>query len=177
MGDLVSNRKVTLEFDVADLPMLAESLRTTACEALLENRPHARERIDRYRKMIDALIPDGARVFDGLTWSEICVEFNGAPDYAVGFEEWGYEWKKDGVGGTYGRIFVIVGSRRFSSADYKHYRDGDVLEVVASLVHQMAPLECRRIPIDDTKASHLRPRPVSKPDRDHADDQGPTWNP
>lgn len=175
----MSNRKVTLEFDIADLPMLAGALRTAACEAMMERRPGAQERLNSYRKTIDALIPDGARVFDGLTWSEVCIALDGAATYAVGFEEWGYDWKQEsGVGGKYGRILVVVGERCFSSTDYKHYRDGDALEVVASLMHQMAPLDCHRIPINDAKAAHLMPCPVAKQASDHDDDRDhPGWNP
>jgi hypothetical protein len=170
----MTNRKVTLEFDVADLPMLADSLRTTACEAMMEGRPGARKRIKAYRQAIDALIPEAARVFDGLTWSEICLALADARHYQVGFEEWGYEWKKDGSGGgTYGRIYVVVGDKRFGSHDYKHFRIS--LAAVADLVHQMAPLDCSRRAVEDTKARHLRPRPAPAPGFD--DDRERGWKP
>jgi hypothetical protein len=167
----MSNRKVILEFDVADLPMLAAALRTTACEALMCGRPGARERIDAYRSAIEKMIPEPARIFDGLTWSEICLALNGATSYSVRFEEWGYHSESRS---KYGMIYVSIGNKRYGSHDFRNLRD--TLDTVQELVAAMAPLDCTHVPVEDSKARHLMP--VPRPQRTEPDDEpARTWNP
>lgn len=175
----MTNRKVTLEFDVADLPMLADSLRTTICEAMISERPRAKARAERYRTMIEALVPEPARVFDGMTWSDICIALEGAGSYSVGFEQWGSDWSRESGGRVYGIIYVAIGGRRWSSHDTRNVRGSGALEAVRELVATMAPLDCVHVPVEDTKARHLMPAPAAAPkaDSDDYDDYHRGWNP
>lgn len=177
----MTNRKVTLEFDVSDLPLLANSLRTTTCEALISDRPRAKARAEQYRRAIEDLIPEPARVFDGLTWSEICIALEGANSYSVGFEHWGYDFSKESGSRSQGLIFVAIGDRRWSSRDHHILRDDGTIESVRGLVGEMAPLDCVHVPVADTKARHLMPIPtsasVAAPIRYDDDDYDRGWNP
>lgn len=162
------NRKVTLEFDRGDLPMLASSLRTTIAEAMMSNRPRAKERAERIRASIEALIPPPAKIFDGITWSEICIALDGAATFSVGFEHWGYQWNKESGSREKGRIYVAVGGRAWGTRGTDNPRDGGLIEQVRDLVAEMAPLDCVHVPVADTKARHLMPHDPPAPSEETA---------
>src|SRR3546814_20316368 len=75
--------KVMLEFDASDLPMLAEALGLARNTAMMNGQPVAQKRLETLRKMVDAMIPAGARLFDGEVWSEICLAMYNGEDWDV----------------------------------------------------------------------------------------------
>ncbi|MGY3582331.1 hypothetical protein ACVIGB_000745 [Bradyrhizobium sp. USDA 4341] len=151
----MTNRKVTLEFAETDLPMLADALRTAITVAMMTGTPAAQKRLEHYRKIMDAMIPEGARIFDGTRWSEICMALGEAKSFGVGFEKWGWDSK-----GQYGAVFVTVGKYCWRSKDYHNYRDTGILDTITSLLEDIAPLDAVRIKVEDTLARHLQPRPT-----------------
>src|SRR3546814_15586650 len=103
--------KVMLEFDASDLPMLAEALGLARNTALMNGQPVAQQRLETLRRMVNAMVPAGARIFDGEVWSEICLALYDGGDWKVSIHR--HSWR-----GKYrheGYILVSVGHKERKS--------------------------------------------------------------
>jgi hypothetical protein len=136
-------RKVTLEFDVCDLPMLAHAMAIARNTALMCSAPKAKARAEEIRQQFEALIPEAARVFDdgfGFSWSEIgqALLTHEGDDVSVAVEP--PDWRKDRWWDEKGYIVVRVGAKSWKSEDNRHPVGGDAVKAVAALVEELRPL-------------------------------------
>jgi hypothetical protein len=165
----MTNRKVTLDFDISDLPLLTAGMRTAAAEAMMENKPRAKERLQLLRERIMAIVPEPLHIFGGLTLGEICIAVSESKTWAVGFEKWGYKWDRTGnAGGDHGYVIVYADGRGWKSRENQHLRDGGIIDKVAEAVSAIAPLDSVRMGVEDTLPWHLQPASAPKAAADPA---------
>lgn len=75
--------KFTIEYDIADLPMVVHALAIARNTAMMCGHTVAKERLEHLRKIVDGLVPPAARVFDDQVWCEICLAIYDSPEWSV----------------------------------------------------------------------------------------------
>lgn len=134
--------KVSLEFDVTDLPMVADAFSIARNTAMMCGRPVAKERLERLRQAVEALVPEPARVFDGEVWAEIGAALSTAARWSLAVER--PDWR-----GSYyrtGWLVVTVDGKRWKSDGSEHSAAGPEAAAVAALLAELAPVGCERDP-------------------------------
>jgi hypothetical protein len=101
-----SNRTVSLQFSVGDLPMICHAFKIARATAMLCHNKIAEKRLEEYVKMVDALIPEEARLFDTEEWAEICICIANCKEWSVTIGS--PEWDRHGHHVGRGRIRVRV---------------------------------------------------------------------
>lgn len=86
----MNNRTVSLTFSTGDLPMIAHAFIIARATAMLCGHKIAKKRLNDMVKMVEALIPEEARLFEPEHWAEICASIADCKEYSVtiGWPEW-----------------------------------------------------------------------------------------
>jgi hypothetical protein len=142
-----NRRKVTFEYDITDLPAIAHAFAIASTTAMMTGNPLAQKRFAELKNMVDALIPEGARVFDGEDWCEIGICLKSAKQYGVCFESWGWHSEK----GQTGRIYVQIDGRSWPSSNVDVPKNGPGIAAVSEVLKDLAPLNAEWIDIPDKK--------------------------
>lgn len=140
MSDNGRNRR-TLEFDLADAPMLARALSVGACTAMLDGRKDAQRRLETYRDLVAQMVPAEADLFDEEVWAEMGMALAKGGSWSVGVTQ--APWDKRWLGS--GPICVKVGRREWLSQGIDRYRiDAPEIEAVAGVIADLAPMDSVR---------------------------------
>ena len=130
----MTNKKITFEFQLSDLPMLADAMMIAGNTAMLCSNPVAQKRCDEIRNMIAEHIPAAALLMDGEEWVEIMACLNKSSKWNVYLS--GNRW-------SYARYYTIaIDDKTWKS---KRWADKDtntvaLIEGLIEVLYEMAPL-------------------------------------
>lgn len=79
----MNNKTVSLTFAIGDLPMIAHAFSIARATAMVCGHKLAKERLNQYHKIIDALIPEHCKMFDEEEWAEICIRIAECKEWSV----------------------------------------------------------------------------------------------
>jgi hypothetical protein len=102
----VNNKTVSLQFSVGDLPMICYAFKIARATAMMCRNKIAEKRLEEYVKMVDALIPEEARLFNTEEWAEICICIAACKEWSITIGS--PEWDRHGHHVGRGRIRVQV---------------------------------------------------------------------
>jgi hypothetical protein len=125
--------KVSFEFDVTDLPMLAHALMIARNTAMMCGNKQAEARLESLRECVDALIPEGALVLDAFDWAEIGMALPKAQEVEVRIDKasWRGSWYREG------HITVDVDGKTWSTNCSSFFPDGKEIEAVREVIGQL----------------------------------------
>ncbi len=86
----MNNKTVSLPFSTGDLPVIAHAFSIARASAMLCGNKVAQKRLDEYTNMVEALIPDEARLFEAEHWCEIIIAIAECREWSIsiGWPEW-----------------------------------------------------------------------------------------
>lgn len=137
-------RKLVLEFDEMDAPMILHALRIGATTAMMCGHPDAKIRLNKYCEFVKQFIPPAAQLFGEEEWGEIGIAMDGQTEFTVFLapltwretEYWNPKYSE-------GQIVVRVGRRAWRSND-SNFRQGDErVQLVLDTLNQLAPMDCK----------------------------------
>ena len=134
----------SLEFDIADAPMLRHAMSIAVATAMMCSGAQAQARLRYYQRKFTELCPPGyqhLRREEDL--SEIAIAMNDAPTWSIEFEA--RPWRDEG------EAIIRVGSRSWSVWSISRPN----LEQLTSCINAIAPLSCMQI---DPTAEEPQPR-------------------
>lgn len=144
-GTVGGNKRLkrSIEFDLADAPMLMAAVRLAACQAMMSQHKDADKRLRQYQEMFAQFVPPEAERFDEETWAEIGMALLAAKTYRVTIEpkRWDKDWWYEGD------LVVYVDGRRFRAdkGGINHYvKKGDAgpPQALHDALKELAPMEC-----------------------------------
>ncbi len=141
------NRTVSLQFSVGDLPMICYAFKIARTTAMMCHNKIAEKRLANYVKMIDALIPAEARLFDTEEWAEICACISECKEWSITIGS--REWDRHGHHVGRGRIRVQVDGQvwfhdRLKTNDYMTTESSEFI-AVKNLLEELAGLDSKQI--------------------------------
>lgn len=136
----------TLEYDVADAPMIAEALMLAVTRAMIGGTKDAMKRMKAYEDFVLQMVPEPVRIFDACEWAEMGMALSTAKTWGVGLihREWEDGWRGDGP------IAVYIDDQLWRSEGGRvgGYREGEpLIEQVAAVLADLAPMDCERVDI------------------------------
>jgi hypothetical protein len=132
--------KGTLEFDIADAPMLVHAMSIAACTAMMCGHKDAQKKLDAYKKVFAQFAPPEAAFFDEETWAEMGGALLTAKSFHVTVTE--PKWNRNHWW-SQGYIEVTIDDRRFGGgAANQIKRGGPEIEAIHNALAQLAPLDC-----------------------------------
>lgn len=129
--------KVTIEYDVTDLPMIAHAFLLAGNRAMMSGAPEAEARLRVLEQTIQAMIPEEARLFHALHWAEIGTALEAGSEWKVEFVETEGVWTRQIRNG---HILVTVGDKVYRS-EKQVSANSPALEAVTNLLNDLAPIE------------------------------------
>jgi len=131
--------RVAFEFDATDLPMIVHAFAIARNTAMMCGHDGAKRRLEELRQAVDALVPEGARVFDGEVWCEIGMALRDAKAWTVGIalDSWSRSYERTG------RIGVRLGNTTWMSKASEYGAASPELQAVRELVRDLAPMDCQ----------------------------------
>lgn len=128
-------RTVSIEFDIADLAMLAHAMMIQRnCQ--LGTRNHvARVRADAIAKQLAAAAPKVSRHFDDAVFCELVVAVYEPPEPTVEIER--PSWR---TWGSEGFITVIAGDRKYRSANSDHLPNCAEMNEIRDFLAEISPI-------------------------------------
>jgi hypothetical protein len=119
----MSNRKINLQFDEADLPMLVQYLNLGATTAHMCGSENASRRMDQLKEMIENLIPRSLRLFEGEQFYEMATALSKAATWSIVTEyEISWSYKDKIIQG----FTVVVDGTEFSTGYVPKDKRGDL---------------------------------------------------
>jgi len=141
---MTNNRlKRTLEFDLADAPMLVGALSIAACTAKMCGFSKAAERLREYQKLVKEFSPPASDLFDDEAWAEIGMELSSAKTFKVTIDK--LRWEQGEFNHWSGGAIVIeIGERRwYDRRMCDRFKPGAVeVEAVCRALQEIAPMDC-----------------------------------
>lgn len=130
----------TLEFHVADAPVIMRALSVAACTAMMCGNHDAKDRLDQYKLTVAQFVPDEAKLFSPEEWCEIGIALVQEKSFRVTLTKPGWH-RHHWVPG--GRLTVFVGDRRFDAEGIEHMAwDDPRIDAVFRVLIDLAPLDC-----------------------------------
>lgn len=131
-----NRNKVTIEFDIADLTIIADALMIGRNTAMMYSNKVAEKRMERLREMFETLAPKEAQYFGRHDFTELCIALRGAKVWDVEFEsKWGY----------FDCIIVTIDDKKWKT-DCRDIKRGDgKLEEIVEFMEEFAPLSAERL--------------------------------
>lgn len=133
--------KRTLEFELADAPMLAHALQIEATTAWMSRKHDVKNRLMMYHALIEKNVAKAALLFDGEDWAEIGMALRNAETFMVTIEKRSWE---ESFNTWYGGVLVVlIEERRWCADTFTPFLPGapEVLTVHAAL-SEIAPMDC-----------------------------------
>lgn len=131
-------RTVSMEFDIADLAMMAHALRIERNSQLGTRNDVARQRADTIAKRLSAAAPTVSRYFDDAVFCELVIAVYETSEPTVEIER--PSWR---TWGSEGFLTVTAGDRKYRSANSDHIPDcaalGEIRDFIAEISPIMAP--------------------------------------
>jgi hypothetical protein len=132
--------KGTLEFDIADAPMLVHAMQIAACTAMMCGHRDAQKKLDAYKAIFQQFAPPEAKFFDEEEWAEIGMALMTAKTFHVTIAE--PRWNRSHWWSS-GYVQVIVDEREFSGAAGSDLKRGAAeIEAIYNALAQLAPMNC-----------------------------------
>lgn len=137
--------KRTLEFDLADAPMIAAAFRLAACTAMMCSHKDADKKLRAYEAVLKQFVPEAASHFDAERWAEIGMALIDAKDFRVTIEP--RRWERDASWWREGVVVVYVGKKRFEADGMKLHGvkrgDDETIKGLHEALTELAPLDCQ----------------------------------
>lgn len=132
--------KATLEFDIADAPMLVHAMQIAACTAMMCGHKDAQKKLDAYKQVFAQLAPPEAKFFDEEEWAEMGLALLTAASYHVTIAE--PKWHRGHWWST-GFIQVNIDDREFSGSAASQLKRGAAeIEAIFKALGELAPIGC-----------------------------------
>jgi hypothetical protein len=124
-----------MEFNIADLAMMAHAMRI-ARNSQFGTRNHvARERADAIAKQIASAAPTVSRYFDDAVFCELVIAVYETPEPTVEIERPSWRtWGKEGF------ITVTAGERKYRSANSDHIPECAALGEIRDFIAEISPI-------------------------------------
>ncbi len=134
----------TLEFDVMDAPAILHALRIGATTAMMVGGPAARKALDAYAKIVDAMVPTAAKLFQEETWSEFGIAMLSQKEFKVfvGPVSWDIDREKYWSSYSTGPIWVQFGNLRWATQNWNYKQDGPEVKLIFDALTECAPVDC-----------------------------------
>lgn len=134
--------EVVFSFEKTDLPMIADAFMIARNAALMSGNRLAQQRLEQLRLMIEACVPQEARIFDGEIWAEIGIALSTARTWSISVVpvSWRPSWDRTG------QITVEIDGSKWASEDCNYAPDCAEMAAVAALLEDLAPLGAERVP-------------------------------
>ena len=128
-------RTVSIEFDIADLAMMAHALRIERNSQLGTRNDVARQRADTIATRLAAAAPRVSRYFDEAVFCELVVAVYETAEPIVEIERPSWRtWGKEGF------ITVTAGDRKYRSANSDHIPDSPALAEIREFIAEISPI-------------------------------------
>lgn len=137
--------KRTMEFDLADAPMLMAAVRLAACTAMMCGHKAADKKLRVYQQFFTQFLPEAAARFDEEAWAEIGMALLDAKEFRVTIEP--KRWERDRSWWYDGVLTVYVGTKRFEAdkgaKPYIRRGDDDAPRALYEALVELAPMDCQ----------------------------------
>lgn len=137
--------KRTMEFDLADAPMLMAAVRLAACTAMMCSHKDADKKLRVYQKMFEQFVPACAARFEEEVWAEIGMALLNAESFRVTIEP--RSWERDRTWWYEGVLTVYVGKKRFEAgrgiSAYVKRGDDEAPKALYEALTELAPMDCQ----------------------------------
>lgn len=146
---MADNKTVSLSFSIGDLPMIAQAFSIARATAMCCGNKIAKHRLDNYTKMVEALIPPEAKIFDPEEWAEICASIATCKEYSVRISHIEGRWNRHNHYVTGGRIEIKVDNETWES-DWLRYGNEYTTSspeylTIKAMMQEMAGLDSKEI--------------------------------
>jgi hypothetical protein len=128
-------RTISIEFDIADLAMLAHAMMIQRNCQLGTRNYIARERADAIAKQLAAAAPKVSRHFDDAVFCELVVAVYETPEPTIEIER--PSWR---TWGSEGFITVTAGERKYRSANSDHIPECAALGEIRDFIAEISPI-------------------------------------
>ncbi len=129
--------KVTYEFDLADLPMIAQAFLISGNTQMMCGHGAAKNRMYELMQQIEEKIPAGARIFDDGAWFEIVTALYSAKTWSVGITVPDYRKNSFWVRG---HITVSVDGKSWRTTEMGYEKGAKEIDQVREALQALAPL-------------------------------------
>lgn len=137
--------KRTLEFDVADGPMLMAAVRLAACTAMMCSHRDAEKKLRVYQQMFAQHVPAAAARFDEETWAEIGMALMAATSFHVTILP--KRWERDRSWWREGALAVTIDGATFLGdhgvSPYVKRGDDAPPQALCEALQELAPMDCQ----------------------------------
>lgn len=164
------NRTVMIPVQVTDLPAVAHAFCIQAATCL--GNPGAVEKFRAYQKYVEAMIPEGAKIFSPEAWSQIGIELLNAKNVSVHFQD--RMWSREGMTGD---VVISIDGKSQKSDAWDILRNDGRVDAVVALLKDLAPFECEVVLAPDRPREEPKPAPSPDPAPVNPGSSGRFWNP
>jgi len=173
-----NRHKVTVEFELSDLAMVADAFMIARNTAMMCGNAKAQERLEQLRRMIDEMVPKEARIFNRYCWSEIGMALRTAKQWRVCIvkSNWRRRWE------TTGYLGVEVDGRGWHSKEIGYSMQSAAFTAVGAVLDGLAALDAERLPdatLEEKDWGEGRGRPTvqngATPDEDGPESVGAAY--